>query len=256
MVGQGSNPITGLLKWGVLCLFVALWIPVAVCGAVEDPTGTAAAETVVTPAAVNAAVKAFISSHAPWKPDQLKITRMTFDQELIVPAGKIGFRVTSPKHTDWLGPVPFRVHVLVNGRDAVRVQAPATLEVWSDVVMTVKPLGRYQPIEADDIVVKKMNLARVPANVIARADQVLGLRARHNIAANCVLRSNQIESPPVVTRGDMVQMIAESALLRVAAKGMAKENGAAGDRIRVMNLRSRKIIHALVLDEQTVRVEF
>jgi flagellar basal body P-ring formation protein FlgA len=256
MFRYSGNPLIGKFKWGVLCLLMALFIPAAVCGATKAPTGSAPGETVVASAAVNAAVKAYIIRHAPWKPDQLKITRMTFDQELMVPAGKIEFRVKAPKHTDWLGPVPFRVHILVDGRDTVKVQAPATLEVWSDVVLTVKPLGKYQPIEADDIVVKKMNLARVPANAVVRADRVLGLRARHNIAANCVLRSNQIESPPVVMRGDVVQMIAESALLKVAAKGMAKENGAAGDRIRVMNLRSKRIIHALVLDDQTVRVEF
>jgi flagella basal body P-ring formation protein FlgA len=42
----------------------------------------------------------------------------------------------------------------------------------------------------------------------------------------------------------------------VAAKGMARESGAVGDRIRVMNLRSRKIIYAQVLNEMTVQVEF
>ena len=51
-------------------------------------------------------------------------------------------------------------------------------------------------------------------------------------------------------------MIAESDVLKVAAKGIAKENGAVGDRIRVMNLQSKKIIYAQVLDEQTVHVEF
>jgi flagellar basal body P-ring formation protein FlgA len=256
MGSQRRNKVSGMTRWIALCLLLFLWGPVAVSGAVEDPRKPAHAETVVTPAAVNAAVKAFIMRHAHWKPDQLKITRLTFDQELTMPPGKIGFQVTAPKHTDWLGPIPFRVQILVDGRVAGKVIAPATIEVWSDVVLTVKPLGKFQPIEADDILVKKMNLARVPANVIIRADQVLGLRAKHNIAANSVLRNDQIEAPPVVRRGDVVQMIAESAAVKVAAKGMAKENGAAGDRIRVMNLRSNKIIYAQVLDQQTVQVEF
>jgi flagella basal body P-ring formation protein FlgA len=245
-----------MTKWGLLVLFLMLLIPAVAIAAAEAAGDLQTAETTVAPDAVNAAVKAFIASHAPWKSDQLKITRLTFDQELTLPAGKIGFRVTAPKHTDWLGPIPFRVTILVDGREAVKVAAPATIEVWSDVVLTVKPLGRYQPIEADDIVVKKMNLARVPANILVRAEQVIGLRARHNIAANCVLRVDQIESPPVVLRGGMVQMIAESTVLKVAVKGMAKESGAAGERIRVMNLRSKKIVYAKVKDEQTVLVEF
>ncbi len=244
------------MRWIGPCLLLLLWGQTAVCSTLEKPQEPARTVIEVAPAAVNGAVKEFIMRHAPWKSDQLKITRMTFDQELGVTPGKIEFQVTAPKHTDWLGPIPFRVQILIDGRAAERVIVPATIEVWSDVVLAVKPLGKFQPIEADDITVKKMNLACVPANVVVRPDQVLGLRARHRIAANSVLRSDQIESPPVVMRGDVVRMVAESDVLRVAAKGMAKENGAVGERIRVMNLRSRKIIYAQVMDEQTVQVEF
>ena len=210
----------------------------------------------VAPENINAAVKAFVLRHAPWKPDQLKVDRLTFDQELTVPPGKVAYQVTAPKHTDWLGPIPFSVLVVVDGQAVKKVTAPATIEVWSDVVIAAKPLGKFQPIHADDILIKKMNLARVPSNVIATAEQVLGRRANRNIAANSILRSDQVEMPPVIKRGDVIQVIAESDVLKVTAKGLAKENGAKGDRIQVMNLGSKKIIYALVVDGQTVQVEF
>lgn len=211
---------------------------------------------VVPPSKINQAVKTFIQRHAPWKPDQIKVEKLTFDQELTVPPGNVTFQVTAPKHTDWLGPIPFSVQVIVDGQAVKKIVTPATIEVWSDVVIAAKPLGRYQPIQADDILIKKMNLARVPFNVIASADLVLGRRASRNIAANSVLRSDQVEMPPIVRRGDVVQVVAESEVLKVSAKGLAKENGAKGDRIQVMNLRSKKIIYAQVVGEQTVQVEF
>jgi flagellar basal body P-ring formation protein FlgA len=252
----GQNKKVGWARGIAFCFVLWLCGAVAVPQAFGRPVQAVKATTVVAPAAVNAAVKAFIERHAPWKADQLKITRLTFDQASSVPAGKLGFQVTAPLHTDWLGPIPFRVGITVDGQVAEKVVVPATIQVWSDVVQTVKPLGRFQPIEADDIVVKKMNLACVPANVIVTVDQVLGQRARHNIAANTVLRRDQVESQPVVRRGDVVQMVAESAVLKVAVKGMARENGAVGDRIRVMNLSSKKIVYARVVDQQTVQVEF
>jgi len=210
----------------------------------------------VTPAKINAAVKAFVLHHAPWKPNQLKLHKFTLDQELTVPPGKVTFQVTAPKHTDWLGPIPFNVLVMVDGQAVKKVTAPATIEVWSDVVLAAKPLGKFQPIHADDILIKKMNLARVPSNAIASGEQVLGRRATRNIAANSILRNDQVEMPPVIKRGDVVQVIAESEILKVTAKGLAKENGVKGDRIQVMNLGSKKIIYALVVDGQTVQVEF
>jgi flagella basal body P-ring formation protein FlgA len=250
------NLEVALTKWVVLSLFLFLCCPVAGARASERPATFGSANLVVTPTVVNTAVKAFIQHRAPWNPDQLKITRLTFDQEFTVPKGKLSFQVTAPKHTDWLGPIPFRVHIAVDGQVFEKIIAPATIEVWSDVVLAAKPIGKFQPIEEDDIVVKKMNLARVPANVIVRLDQVLGQRAKHSIAANSVLRSDQVESPPVVQRGDVVQMIAESSFLKVAARGLAKESGAVGDRIRVMNMGSKKIVYAQVVDQKTVQVEF
>ncbi len=210
----------------------------------------------LSPEKINAAVKAFALSHAPWKPDQLKVGRLTYGQALTLPPGKVQLRVSAPKHTDWLGPIPFNVVVMVDGQTVGKVTAPATLEVWSDVAVAAKPLGRYQPINADDILIRKMNLARVPSNVITSADQVLGLRTNRSIAANSVLRDDQVESPPLVKRGDVVQVIAESQVLKITAKGLAKESGAKGERIKVMNLGSKKIIYALVVDGQTVQVEF
>ena len=239
-------------------MVVLIWFfcPSSLLGSESDAANALQRNTVIAPESINAAVKAFVTRRAPWKPDQLKVVKLTFDQELTVPPGKVGFQVIEPRHTDWLGPIPFSVQVMVDGRTVKKVTAPATIEVWSDVAIAVKPLGRYQPIEADDIVLKKMNLARMPSNAIVCADQVLGRRANRNIAANSVLRSDQVEMPPIVKRGDVVQVVAESAILRVSAKGQAKENGAKGDRIQVMNLRSKKIIYALVVDEQTVAVEF
>jgi flagellar basal body P-ring formation protein FlgA len=211
---------------------------------------------VIKPDRVNAAVTAFIQQHAPWDPDQLKIGKLTFNSDLPVPPGKATFQVTAPLHTDWLGPVPFSVQVLVDGQPARKITAPATIEVWSNVVVAIKPLGKFQPIQADDILVKRMNLARTPANVIMAADQVLGRRTNRNIAANTLLRTDQVEMPPVVKRGDLVEVIAESPVLKISTKAIARQNGAVGDRIPVMNLRSKKIIYAQVVNKQTVMVEF
>jgi flagella basal body P-ring formation protein FlgA len=70
------------------------------------------------------------------------------------------------------------------------------------------------------------------------------------------LRRDQIELAPVVKRGDIVQVVAETPVLRISVKGMAKQDGAKGDRIKVVNLRSKKVIYAQVVDGQTVSVEF
>lgn len=205
---------------------------------------------------IRTAVARYIQQNAPWRKDQLKIRYIKVDQPLTVSGGKIVLTVKPPKHTDWLGPVLFTVRVMVNGAVTKKVTVPANIEVWNDVVLAAKPLGKYQTIEKKHIRIEKMNLARVPANAVLTVDQAVGARTVRSIAANTILRSNQIESPPIIERGDVVQVVAESKRMRISLQALAGEDGAKGDVIRVKNLRSKKTIYAKVVDGQTVRVEF
>jgi flagella basal body P-ring formation protein FlgA len=205
---------------------------------------------------IKKAVVEFISSHMPWDSTQMKIRPIKYSQAHIVPPGSVELQVTAPKHTDWLGPVPFTVGIMVGGQSIKRITVPAYIEVQQSVVLAAKPLGRNQPIANSDIKIKKMNLTRVPANAVLSADQVIGQRANRSIAVNTILRMDQIDMPPLVRRGDLVQVLAESKVFKITTQAVAKENGAMGDRIRLMNLRSKKDLYGVVLDAQTVKVEF
>jgi flagella basal body P-ring formation protein FlgA len=210
----------------------------------------------LAPERIRSAVRQYITRHAPWDSEQMNIRKIHFNRSVYIPSGRVGLQVTAPKHTDWLGAVGFSVGVMVNGKKQTAVSVPVNIEVWSDVILTTKPLGRYQPIGRDDVQVKKMDLARVPSKAVVDIEQVVGSRANRRIAANCILRRDHVEIPPSVKRGDLVSVVAESARLKISIKGIAKEDGRIGDRIKVVNLRSKKGIYALVADDHTVRVEF
>jgi len=54
----------------------------------------------------------------------------------------------------------------------------------------------------------------------------------------------------------MVTIVAESGALRVTAVGQAKQGGAVGDNIQVLNLGSKKMLIAKVVSSSTVSVNF
>jgi flagellar basal body P-ring formation protein FlgA len=210
----------------------------------------------IDPKTIRNAVKAYILRNAPWDAKQMRIKEIRFKAPVQVPSGRVTVQVAAPRHMDWIGGTPFTVHIWVQGQKIKRLTVPALIEVWSDVVVSTKPLGRFQPIQRDDIRIQRMNLARVPSNAVVSLEQALGRRARRSIAPDCILRRDQIELAPVIKRGDIVQVVAETPAIRISVKGMAKQNGAKGERIKVINLRSKKVIYAQVLDGQTVSVEF
>ena len=87
-------------------------------------------------------------------------------------------------------------------------------------------------------------------------EEVLGKRTKRAIKANEVLRTNHIELPPMVRRGDVVSIIAESDGLMITTLGEVRKKGCRGERIRVVNLDSKKGIYGRVLDSNTVKVDF
>jgi flagella basal body P-ring formation protein FlgA len=175
---------------------------------------------------------------------------------LQLPKGRITFKVISPRNRDLLGKIPFSVHFDVNGKFYKRVWATATVEMLAKVVITKKPVGRHKPITEDDIELLKMDLAKLPSGVITDPEAVLGKRTKRAIGAKTVLRTDLVELPPLVKRGDVVVIIAESSGLKITALGEVKKKGRLGESIPVMNYDSKKILYGQVLDSSTVKVEF
>jgi len=176
-------------------------------------------------------------------------------KNLKLPGGRITYTVDPPRNHDLAGKIPLSVEFAVNGKFYKRVWATATVEIFTQVVVTKKPLGRHKPITEDDIEMQKMDLARLPASVITDPELVLGQRTRRAIGSNTVLRSNLVEFPPLLKRGDVVVMIAETGGIKITALGLVKKKGRLGERIPVMNFDSKKVLYARVLDSNTVKVD-
>jgi flagella basal body P-ring formation protein FlgA len=205
---------------------------------------------------IKALVSDYISKNLINNLSDASIKDIRVSEDLILPGGRIAYSVKPTQNSDMMGKIQFTVNFDVNGKFYKRVWATATVEIFTNVVITKRPLGRHKPITEDDIEMYKMDLAKLPSDVITDPAVVLGQRTRRAIGSQTVLRSNLVEFPPLLKRGDVVVIIAESGGFKITTLGQAKKKGRLGDRIPVINLDSKKILYALVLDENTVKVEF
>ena len=82
------------------------------------------------------------------------------------------------------------------------------------------------------------------------------ITAKRNLDVNTPLRLTFLEIPPLVKRGDMVTIVAETDVLKITTKGVVTESGCKGDVVRVVNVNSRKELFAKVRDARTVEVDF
>ena len=116
--------------------------------------------------------------------------------------------------------------------------------------------ARSARVNGKKVKLGKDGVLRLPADRIDDPEVAIGKRTRRAVDTGTVLRPDLLEFPPLIKRGDRVRIVAESAGLRISAFGQAKQKGAQGELIPVVNLDSNKVIHARVVDSQTVRIEF
>ncbi len=205
---------------------------------------------------IEKAIRNYIDQHAPWDRSQMKVGPASCPADVRVPNGKVDFKVTAPRHTDWLGQVTFSVRIHVDKNPARKINVTVPIQVWREVVLTAKPMVRGEPIDPDDLKVVAMDLAKAPVNAILDPADALGGFAGKAIAANTILRKDLVRIPPLVRKGDVVRVVAHSDGLTVSTNGLVKEDGVKGDRIRLINLSSSKTIYARVVEAGTVQVDF
>jgi len=201
-------------------------------------------------------VSDFIFRNIPRDNKTVRIKEMRVPQSVILPKGRIAYKVAAPRSRELMGKCSIAVDFSVNGHSQKKVWVTATIEILGPVVVTRKPLGRYKPITEDDIEVQTMDLADLPANIVSDPEAVLGKRTKRVVGAQIPLRTDLIELPPLVKRGDLVVILAESNGLKITTLGQVKKKGRLGERIPVVNMDSKKILHARVIDSNTVKVDF
>ncbi len=188
--------------------------------------------------------------------ERVQVKEIRGAEAMVLPKGRISWQVSAPRNSSLTGSVPHSVVLKVNEDFERRVNLTAVVEVRVKAVVSSRPLGRYKPIEESDIELRDVDLAGLPADFISDPEAVIGKRTRRAVDARAILRPDLVELPPVVKRGDRVQIVAETAGMRITAVGEVKQKGCVGERIPVVNLGSNKVIQARVVDGQTVRIEF
>jgi flagella basal body P-ring formation protein FlgA len=173
-----------------------------------------------------------------------------------VPAGTVSFKLFQKGRIRLQGYVKLIAAVNVNGQVKNEVLLSGHIDVFESVVCTSRNLKRGEVIKKDDVYLAKRNASRLSPKVLTHIDKVEGLRAKHNIKADTCLKEWMLEKAPVVEKGDIVKIMAESGDLKVTVPGRVLMKGCTGELIKVQNLMSKKNIYAKVVNNSTVMVEF
>ena len=147
-----------------------------------------------------------------------------------------------------LSPIKSRVNVRVScgGTQPWGLYVPATVSIYQPVVVAARNLSRGDTVEATDVTLDLRNILAPGTPALQEAADAIGKKVRRTIAQDIEITGNLLEEPILVRRGDNVKLTSWSGPISVRTEVKALGNGREGERIRVKNPRSDKVVQAIV----------
>lgn len=150
----------------------------------------------------------------------------------------------------------FSVLLAADGVDAAGKSYRLTGRAVPVVAMPAlaRTVAAGEVIDAADISWIEIEAGRLPRDVLADLDAIVGKSARRPLPAGRLLRQRDISKPVLVRKGAIVTMVVIAPGLELSATGRVLENGGQGDLIRVMNTGSKRTVQAVVWSASQVRI--
>jgi len=190
--------------------------------------------------------EAVYNQHADIKNGQLdsrlKLNQCSSPLEVYLPEGSrdLGRLTVGVKCTD---SKPWSLHV------------PVTVTVYKDVIVTAKSLSRGELLMESDFKRVKYDMSKLPTGYIEDPANGVGMELKRRLSTGVPLTTTMLRKPIIIKRGQQVSILASAGGLEVRMSGKALAHGAVGDRIRVLNVKSKKKLEGIVTPSGDIKVD-
>ena len=220
------------------------------------PLGPAGAEKTVSAEDIAAAVSAFVTQELQGKLEE--DTRLEIDTrwqgDVTVTDGEPEIRVRRASARPLRGPTVLRVGIDVSGQTQRAMSVTADIRHMRPVLVASRMLRRGEALTLDLVESVECDITQLRHGYFYEVEALRDMQTRRSLMAGNVLTRNHVELIPVIHRGDEVVLVARSNMLAVSARGEAMQEGGIGERIRVKNSDSGKVIYGQIVDASTIRV--
>ena len=143
----------------------------------------------------------------------------------------------------------------MNGETMRVLTLTVDTRIFRGVLVTTRTVRRGETFTADMVEYRERDITAEKNGYYNEFSQLEGLQAKRAVGFDRVVTTGYAEVIPVVLRGDDVTLLLESDYLRVSTRGTALQDGRIGERIRVKNQDTGKLLRGEVVDSATIRID-
>ena len=134
------------------------------------------------------------------------------------------------------------------------VYVPVKIKVLKHVVVAARPLAANQTLTAQDLRLELMDISDLRQGFLPAREQVVGQQLKYPIAVGMVVPPRGLKLEKVVRRGEQIILVASAGTMEVRMNGTAMEDASVGDKVKVKNSSSQRIVEGIVEAPGIVKV--
>ena len=146
------------------------------------------------------------------------------------------------------------VGIKCSGHRPWSLTLPVTVSVYRNVLVSTRQLNRGEQLKPGDVKLASRDLATLPYGYVDDLAASIGMKIKRRINAGTALTPAMLKKPQVVSRGQRITILADTGAMQVRMAGKALASGAVGDRIQVLNTRSKRKLEGVITAAGEIRV--
>jgi flagellar basal body P-ring formation protein FlgA len=136
------------------------------------------------------------------------------------------------------------------------IYTTANIKEFKDILVVAQTIPRGTLISRKLLTSARREVSKLRRGYYIDFSQVMNKQASRNLAPGTILHAGLLKEPKIVRRGEKVIILASSKSFEIKMTGLALMDGLKGQRIRVKNEKSKRIIEATVVEIGLVSVDF
>ncbi len=126
------------------------------------------------------------------------------------------------------------------------------VKLFDYAVISRMAITKQTIINADMVDIKEVEVSNTSKQYFHDIQEVINKIAKNTIGPNQILSNTHLDLPLAIRKNQEVTILAKTGNIAVKMKGIALDDGKLGQRIRIKNTKSQRVIEAIVLDSNTV----
>ncbi|MDJ0761597.1 MAG: flagellar basal body P-ring formation chaperone FlgA [Myxococcota bacterium] len=174
--------------------------------------------------------------------------------EYKVPASGYGVRVRWPGAPVFRRRVSLPVDLVADGASFRTLQVGATFNYKARLPVAARDLPFGTILDQTAVKWAEVQLDTAPSEFAGTIGDVIGRRLNQTTEVGAPFKTRDLDRVPVVHRGDRLVIESLQGLVRIRTLGLAKQDGAVGDRIRIGVPSTSRLVWAVVTGPDSAEV--